>query len=131
MPQSKLQFTPEGQPHATRLGLLSQSMTLGERIREAREYVKLSAPEMARRVGVSKQVYYRWEADEVGYIKPANLFMVAKISGYSPIWLQSERGEKLASDLTDTLQELVEVLSKLSEREQAEVLDFARFKATG
>lgn len=104
-------------------------MTLGQRIREAREHMGLSRPEMARRVGVSKQVYYRWEADEVSYVKPANLFKVAKLSGYSPIWLHAERGEKFASELTDTLQELVELWEQLDEREQADVLDYARFKA--
>lgn len=104
-------------------------MSLGARIREARQSANLSVPELARKVGVSKQIVYRWEADEVEYVKPPHLFKVAKITGYSPIWLQTGTGEKYMHDWTDTLTDLMEVWSRLDETAQTEVLAFARFKA--
>lgn len=104
-------------------------MSLGARIREARLSANLSVPELAKRVGVSKQIVYRWEADEVDYIKPPHLFKVAKITGYNPIWLQAGTGEKHMHDWTDTLTDLMEVWAQLDESEQVEVLAFARFKA--
>ena len=104
-------------------------MSLGPRIREARLSANLTVPELARKVGVSKQIVYRWEANEVGYIKPDHLFKIAKITGYSPIWLQNGTGEKYMHDWTDTLTDLMEVWAQLDEDEQNEVLAFARFKA--
>src|SRR5690554_822448 len=130
MPASKLQLTAHCQPGATALPLCSSPlMSLGPRIREARLSANLTVPELARKVGVSKQIVYRWEANEVGYIKPDHLFKIAKITGYSPIWLQNGTGEKYMHDWTDTLTDLMEVWTQLDEDEQNEVLAFARFKA--
>ena len=127
---SKLQLTGFCQPRYTGADVCSPpAMTLGERIREARKHAGLSVPALAKKVGVSKQIVYRWEIDDVTFIKPGHLFKVAKITGYSPIWLQTEGGERLMSDWTDTLTDLMEICAELDEDEQAEVLAFAKFKA--
>ena len=59
-------------------------MTMGERIRARREYMQLTASELAERVGESKQTIYKYEKGIVTNIPIEKLEAIAKVLDCDP-----------------------------------------------
>lgn len=104
-------------------------MTRGERIKRARESRGLSAPQIAAEIGISKQAYYRWERDAVGFIKPDHMARFCVITGFSQGWLAKGKGPERLADMDDNCLAIFELCATMSDETKKQVLDFARFKA--
>lgn len=68
-------------------------MTLGERIKAARKYAKLTQVELSTKVGISQQALARLEADGASGTKA--LAMIAVECSVSPRWLATGDGHML------------------------------------
>ena len=69
-------------------------MSSGERIKEAREDLRISQPELAKRVRVTKSAVSQWENGSTKELKAEHLVAVAKALNVSPDWLATGRGPK-------------------------------------
>jgi transcriptional regulator with XRE-family HTH domain len=72
-------------------------MTMGKRIREAREGAGLSIQQLAKKAGVSRSAVYQWESGDTKGLKPENLFAVAAATGYAARWIGTDKGTKRES----------------------------------
>ena len=62
-------------------------MTVGERIKKAREYYDISQVDLAKRIGVSKQSLYKYENNVVTNIPSNVIEQIANILDISPCYL--------------------------------------------
>ena len=69
-------------------------MSSGERIKEAREDLRISQPELAKRAKVTKSAVSQWENGSTKELKADHLLAVAKALNVSPDWLATGRGPK-------------------------------------
>ena len=69
-------------------------MSSGERIKEAREDLHISQPELAKRARVTKSAVSQWENGSTRELKAGHLLAVAKALNVSPDWLVTGRGLK-------------------------------------
>jgi SOS-response transcriptional repressor LexA len=74
-------------------------MTLGKRIREAREAAGLGKSELAKQVGVSPSAVTQWESDDTKTMEARNLLKAARAMGVDPDWLATGKGSREADDL--------------------------------
>ncbi len=74
-------------------------MTVGERIRTARQRLGLSQVELAKKAGVSRGAIYQWEND-VNYIRPQTIPRLAAVLGLSPSALSPFGGGTVAPTAT-------------------------------
>ena len=69
-------------------------MSSGQRIKEAREDLRISQPELAKRARVTKSAVSQWENGSTKELKADHLLAVAKALNVSPDWLATGRGPK-------------------------------------
>lgn len=62
-------------------------MTVGEKIKKAREYCDISQTDLAKRIGVSKQSLYKYETNIVTNIPSNVIEQIANILDVSPCYL--------------------------------------------
>lgn len=62
-------------------------MTIGERIRTAREAVNLTQKELGRACGTTKQTIYKYEKGIVSNIPLDRLELIAKVVGVNPVYI--------------------------------------------
>jgi transcriptional regulator with XRE-family HTH domain len=70
----------------------AEALTLGQRLRIAREAAGLTTADAARRLGVLKSSWQAWEADAKAP-RSNRLAMMAGVLGVSPSWLLSGLGD--------------------------------------
>lgn len=70
----------------------AEALTLGQRLRLAREAAGLTTAEAARRLGVLKSSWQAWEAD-TKEPRSNRLAMMAGVLAVSPTWLLSGMGD--------------------------------------
>lgn len=66
--------------------------TSGDRIRHIREELELSQEAFGRNMGVSKAAVSQWENGDTKNLRPANLFAIQNLSGYSAEWIATGAG---------------------------------------
>lgn len=71
-------------------------MTLGERLKEARETAGLTQSQIARLFGISRNAVSLWESGENAPTGD-KIGEIAKATGFNGEWLWSERGPKMGS----------------------------------
>ena len=69
-------------------------MSCGQRIKEAREDLRISQPELAKRARVTKSAVSQWENGSIKELKADHLLAAAKTLNVSPDWLVTGRGSK-------------------------------------
>ena len=62
-------------------------MTKGDKIRALRESLDISQVDLAKRVGISKQLLYKYEIGKITNIPQDNVEKLAKALGTSPAYL--------------------------------------------
>jgi repressor LexA len=62
-------------------------MTVGERIKDRRLELGLSADELAKRLGKNRATIYRYESNEIENLSITILEPLAKVLGVSPAYL--------------------------------------------
>jgi phage repressor protein C with HTH and peptisase S24 domain len=70
------------------------NMTLGERIKSAREEAGLSKSDLARSVGVSASAVTQWENGETRTLEGENLVRAAVALLVDPVWLATGKGDR-------------------------------------
>lgn len=68
--------------------------TWNQRLKEAREALKMSQAELARRAGVRQPTVYEWEEGITKSLKGPNLLKVASALETTPEWLLTGKGAK-------------------------------------
>lgn len=68
--------------------------TKGERLKEAREAAKLTQPQLARLVGVTKASVSHWETGRTKDIKNNTFARISDVTGYTVRWLATGEGPK-------------------------------------
>lgn len=91
-----------------------QRANIGERIKERRTELDISASELADRLHMSRATIFRYESGEIKTIKVPVIVSIAKELKVNPAWLlgKSERKEPVA-DSAKTSVEITEVLEEL------------------
>ena len=74
------------------LDMSQQFKTIGDRVKHAREAVGLNGPQLAGRIGVTKQAISAIESGKTKQPKPDHLLAIADATGFELRWLISERG---------------------------------------
>lgn len=84
-------------------------MTQGERIRRAREALGYSQTELAAKLGISKQLVYKYEKDIITNIPLDRIEQIADICqvrpGYLTGWSNSATEKELVIEIFDSLDE--------------------------
>lgn len=68
--------------------------TWNQRLKEAREALKISQADFARRVGVRQPTVYEWEEGTTKSLKGPNLLKVATALETTPEWLLTGKGAR-------------------------------------
>lgn len=80
--------------------------TVGDRIKEQRELIKMSQVELAEKMGVSKQTLYKYENNVVTNIPSDKIQIVAQILDISPSYLMGWE-DNLSTDNADIIPDLM------------------------
>lgn len=105
--------------------------TVGDRIKERRELIKMSQVELAEKMGVSKQTLYKYENNVVTNIPSDKIQIVAQILDISPSYLMGWE-DNLSIDNADIIPDLmsdkelldsVKKLIKLNKEHQQTIFD--------
>lgn len=95
-------------------------MDIGAKLKQRRIEEKISAEELANKLGVSKSTIYRYEKGEIAKVPTETLEKISKILNTSPAYFMGW------SDLThNSKSDIVAIYEKLNENRQEKVLDFA------
>ena len=73
-------------------------MTVGDRIKERRKQLGISADLLAEKVGVSRSTVFRWERGDIEKVPGDTLLPIAKALGVTPAFLMG--WEETASNIT-------------------------------
>ena len=106
-------------------------MAIGHRIKERRKYLKMSAEELAKRLGKDRSTVYRYEKGDIENLPLDILEPIAKALDTTPQYLMGWDGEKekpTAQDdrLSEDLIELIDCIKKLPEDKIQMLLQVAK-----
>lgn len=96
--------------------------TQAERITKAIEGAGLNASTAARKLGLSPEAVLQWMSGTTKNIRPANLFLLADVTGYEARWIATGEGPAIRAYSTNPhIAHVVEVMEKMPEalREEA------------
>ncbi|MBT0944463.1 helix-turn-helix domain-containing protein [Streptococcus lutetiensis] len=95
-------------------------MDIGAKLKQRRLDEKMSAEELAKRLGVSKTTIYRYEKGEIAKVPTETLEKISKILNTSPAYFMDW------SDIpNNTKSDIVVIYDKLNQTRQEKVLNFA------
>lgn len=89
-------------------------MTTGERIRERRESLNMSAAQLAEKIGVAKTTIIRYEKGDIEKIPYINFLKILIALQTTPKELLSEEEYELVEQ-TDELRKMYDVLSEMQQ----------------
>lgn len=97
-------------------------MNVGERIKQRRKSMKMSADQLAERVGVSRSTIFRYEKGDIEKVGPDVLKGIAKALNTTPSFLMGwdEIQESKSKDL-----EIISIYNELKTPRQKKVLNYA------
>ena len=82
-------------------------MKIGDRIKERRKYLKMSADELGKRLGKDRSTIYRYEKGDIENLPLDILEPIAEALGTTPQYLMGWNGvQKKNDDLVAIIQEL-------------------------
>ena len=93
-------------------------MNVGERIKQRRKSMKMSADQLAERVGVSRSTIFRYEKGDIEKLPTNKLTDIAEILQTTPAYLMGWD--------TDDEKKLISMYNQLSEIRQKKVYNFAK-----
>ena len=111
-------------------------MTIGDRIKSRRKYLKMSAEELAKRIGKDRSTVFRYEKGDIENLPLDILEPIAKALGTTPQYLMGwDEVQKKNDTLTDIVlrlrsddifQEAVESLYKMDSDKLTSLLAFLK-----
>jgi transcriptional regulator with XRE-family HTH domain len=107
-------------------------MTIGDRIKDRRKYLRMSADELAKRLGKDRSTIYRYEKGDIENLPLDILEPIADALGTTPQylmgWEEVQKNNDILSDIVIRLQSdkvffsAVESLYKLDQKKLASIL---------
>ena len=107
-------------------------MTIGDRIKNRRKYLRMSADELAKRLGKDRSTIYRYEKGDIENLPLDILEPIADALGTTPQylmgWEEVQKNNDILSDIVIRLQSdevfmsAVESLYKLDQKKLASIL---------
>lgn len=108
-------------------------MTTGERIRERRKELGITADVLAEKIGVSRSTMFRYENGYIEKMPMNNLVPIARALhttvGYLMGWEEEKNAPATESD-DECEREAIRYFGNLSEERKAEALNYLRYLAT-
>ena len=106
-------------------------MAIGHRIKERRKYLKMSAEELAKRLGKDRSTVYRYEKGDIENLPLDILEPIAQALETTPQFLMGWDGEKekptaQSDELSEEMKELIEAIKKLPDDKVQMLLQVAR-----
>ena len=106
-------------------------MAIGHRIKERRKYLKMSADELAKRLGKDRSTVYRYEKGDIENLPLDILEPIAKALETTPQFLmgwdkEKEKPTVQDDELSKELTELIDCIKKLPEDKIQMLLQVAR-----
>ena len=106
-------------------------MAIGHRIKQRRKYLKMSAEELAKRLGKDRSTVYRYEKGDIENLPLDILEPIAKALETTPQFLMGWDGEKEKptvqdDELSEELKELIDCIKKLPEDKIQMLLQVAK-----
>lgn len=108
-------------------------MTIGDRIKDRRKYLKMSADELAKRLGKDRSTIYRYEKGDIENLPLDILEPIAEALGTTPQylmgWEQVQKKNDTLSDIVirmqtdDVFLSAVESLYKLDQKKLSSILN--------
>ncbi len=99
-------------------------MTIGDRIKNRRKYLKMSADELGKRLGKDRSTIYRYEKGDIENLPLDILDPIAKALGTTPQYLMGWDNEKTATvgGLSESKQKLLDLAENCSEEDAEKLL---------
>lgn len=110
--------------HTYRVIRYAGRVTIGQRIRKARNAIGMSQGKLATIVGVKKSAVSQWEGGQTKDPKPENLLKVADATGVSLRWLITGHGPMEDSLASPEMREFVDWMSSLPSDQRATIQAF-------
>ena len=82
------------------VSMSQQFKTIGERVKYARAAAGYNGPQLAEKIGVSKQAISAIESGKTKQPKPEHLLAIADATGFELRWLISEKGPSTRKEAT-------------------------------
>ena len=104
-------------------------MTIGQRIKRARENKNMTLDEVAKRCNTTKQTIFKYENEIVTNIPYEKIILLAKALGITPAYLMGWDEKENSSDerqLTEGESLMLELFRKIPEDQQPLVLEMIR-----
>ena len=103
-------------------------MTTGERIKQSRKQLGLSAEKLAAKININPATVYRWEKGDIEKVPAAMLEPLANALQTTPEYLMGWETPENKDDITDQdLAAFAQDFSRLPAEKQKQVLDYMRF----
>ena len=108
-------------------------MTIGERIKFRRQELRMSADELAERLGKNRATIYRYENNDIENLPISVLSELAKVLNCSEAYLMGweEKKSTLPSDDSALNAMILERFSQLTPQNRLDVLEFLEKKLRG
>ncbi|WP_017767705.1 helix-turn-helix domain-containing protein [Streptococcus agalactiae] len=100
-------------------------MDIGSKLKQRRLDVKMSAQELADKLGVSKTTIYRYEKGEIIKVPTETLEKIAKILNTTPGYFMGW-SDKTEDSIAESTPEILTIYNQLEQPRQRKVLDFAQ-----
>lgn len=100
-------------------------MSIGQRIKECRELLKMTQESLANKIGTTKQTIYKYENDIITNIPPDKVELLAKALAISPAYLMgwidndAEKGGRMKETIKNVSTK--ELVNELVTREGVEM----------
>lgn len=107
------------------------TMTIGDKIRTARENKKMSQEELGKLVGVQRSAVAKWEKGRVVNIKRDKLQQLAAILDIPAYELVMEDSQNMEPAISHIKQEIAGLVNGMSEEELQTVLKYIKFIKQG
>lgn len=91
-------------------------MTLGERITKAISASNTDVKDVAKACDVTVQAVYAWMRDEIKDLRNANLFELARLTGFNAEWIGTGNGPEIANYAHDhRIKHVIQVMEAMPE----------------
>jgi transcriptional regulator with XRE-family HTH domain len=88
-------------------------MTLGERISKAITASQTDVKDVAKACDISAQAVYAWMRDEIKDLRNANLFELARLTGFNAEWIATGNGPEVSNYKNARIQHVLQVMESM------------------
>lgn len=105
-------------------------MNTGERIKQRRKQIGMSAETLAKRIGKSPATVYRYEKGDIDKVDSRIIPVIAQVLGVEPGFLMGWNDAAIPTTIDSNEIELVSIYRDLNKAGQADLLRYAHYLST-